>query len=623
MPIEGGCERKAPVEADYVIVGSGAGGGPLACNLARAGYKVVLLEAGGDPTSWNRDVPALHARSVEDPDLRWDFFVRTYGDDAQQRKNGKYVEKEGGILYPRAATLGGCAAHNALITIYPHNQDFDAISETFRDPSWSAESMRRYFGRLEHCDYAPRPEKGLPNLSRHGFDGWLHTNVADPLLAIGDAGLRAIVRAAIDEAGTIDDELFSHIVRMAASPGRAFWDPNDWRSVSSVPEGMVFVPLHVNRGTRSSPRDYLRAVMAQCPSNLEVVLEALATNVVFDGNRAVGVEYLKGSRLYAASASPRSRAEAPEKAVIHAKREVILCGGVFNSPQLLMLSGIGPKEHLAELGISSRVDLPGVGKNLQDRYEIGVVSEMAADFAVLNRAKLAPPDPEAADPAMRDWWFERKGPYTTNGVVGALIKKSRPELTVPDLFLFGLVGNFKGYYPGFSTDLEADHRHFTWGVLKAHTHNTAGEVRLKSADPRDRPAIDFHYFNEGSPGFERDLDAVVEGVVTVRRVMSKLGKAVVREISPGPSISSREDIARYVRDHAWGHHASCSNKMGPRSDPMAVVDNRFRVHGTRGLRVVDASVFPKIPGFFIVTSVYMIAEKASDVILEDARSPEG
>ncbi len=304
---------------------------------------------------------------------------------------------------------------------------------------------------------------------------------------------------------------------------------------------------------------------------------------------------------------------------MRARREVILCGGVFNSPQLLMLSGVGPRAELEKHGIPVRVDLPGVGKNLQDRYEISVVSELSADLDVLAGASLSTPDPEGPDPALARWWFDRTGPYATNGVVGALIKKSRPEVPLPDLFLFGLVGSFRGYYPGYARDLVADRHHFTWGVLKAHTQNLAGEVRLRSADPRDRPAIDFHSFAEGSPGAAEDLAAVVEGVLTVRRIMSGLGAAVKREVFPGPEVRTREEIAAFVRDHAWGHHASCTNKMGPRADPLAVVDNRFRVHGTRGLRVVDASIFPRIPGFFIVAPIYMVAEKATDVILEDAR----
>lgn len=214
-PIEVTCKPDPGGEVDYVVVGSGAGGGPLACNLARAGYRVVLLEAGGDPVSWSREVPALHATSVEDPEMRWDFHVRTYTDEAQQRRNGKFLPEAGGVLYPRAGTLGGCTAHNALITIYPHNADWDAIATAFGDPSWSAENMRRYFERLEHCDYAPKPPGGASaSASRHGFHGWLHTNVADPWLAVKDGQLRAIVQGALKEARRIEPNTMDDAVRM-------------------------------------------------------------------------------------------------------------------------------------------------------------------------------------------------------------------------------------------------------------------------------------------------------------------------------------------------------------------------------------------------------------------------
>lgn len=628
-PIDGSCQSKAaggtPDRVDYVVIGSGAGGGPLACNLARAGFEVLLLEAGGDPaSSWTRDVPAFHPASTEDPELRWDFFVRTYADLAQQRKNEKFLPAQGGVLYPRAGTLGGCTAHNALITLVPHDADWDCIAATFGDPSWSAGNMRRYFERLEHCDYAPRPARGAASPARHGFDGWLHTAVADPWLALKDARLRAIVEAAVTEASRLDPHLYRNAVRMMVRGDQALWDPNDARMASAAAEGMVFVPLHVNAGTRTGTRDYVRAVAASCPQNLKVELHALASRIVFDDEtRAVGVEYLSGPNLYRASAAPDPSPTAGQPRSVRVRREVILSGGVFNSPQLLMLSGVGARAELERHGIAVRVDLPGVGKNLQDRYEIGVVTELAADFDVLQGARLSTPDPASPDPALARWWFDRSGPYATNGVVGALIKKSRPEVPLPDLFLFGLVGSFKGYYPGYAKDLVADRRHFTWGVLKAHTQNIAGEVRLASADPRDCPSVDFHYFAEGSPGEGQDLDAVVEGVLTARRIMSGLGDAIKREVFPGPAVRTPEEIRSFVRDHAWGHHASCTNKMGPRADPLAVVDNRFRVHGTRGLRVVDASIFPRIPGFFIAAPIFMVAEKATDVILEDARASRG
>lgn len=606
---------------DYVVVGSGAGGGPVACRLAQAGYRVALIEAGGDPSSWTRAVPALHAASVEDPALRWDFYVRTYDSEEQQRRNEKYVAAGGGVLYPRAGTLGGCTAHNALITVYPHPRDFDEIAALLGDPSWSADAMRAHFERLERCDYAPN-DAGGANASRHGFDGWLHTQTANPWLGLGDSSLRWIIDSAVDEASGLDAGLAVDAVKMALTPDQALWDPNDARMVAAAREGVVFVPLHTKNGARFATREYVLETAGACPNHLTVLLDTLACRVVFDDDattpRAIGVEVVEGASLYRAAAASDRREELGPRRVIRAAREVILAGGAFNSPQLLMLSGVGERATLERFGITPRVDLPGVGKNLQDRYELGVVSEMARDFDVVEGAALRPPSPEAFDPLLDEWWRDRKGPYATNGVVSAMIKRSSSERPEPDLFLFGLVGAFKGYYPGFSRDLVRDKRHFTWGVLKAHTENRAGEVRLASADPRDRPEIRFHYFEEGSPGYEQDLAAVVDGVRTVRRIMRRLGDRVVREVVPGPEVETPAQIAAYVRDQAWGHHASCSNKLGPRSDPMAVVDGDFRVHGTAGLRVVDASVFPRIPGFFILSSVLMIAEKAAVVIARDA-----
>jgi choline dehydrogenase len=160
---------------------------------------------------------------------------------------------------------------------------------------------------------------------------------------------------------------------------------------------------------------------------------------------------------------------------------------------------------------------------------------------------------------------------------------------------------------------------FSWTVLKAHTRNRAGTVKLRSADPRDTPEINFHYFTEGSDIEGEDLESVIKGVEFVRRMNAHIAD-ISQEVIPGAKVRSREEIIKFIESEAWGHHASCSNKMGALNDPIAVVDSEFCVRGVRNLRVVDASVFPRVPGYFIVTPIYMISEKASDVILASAES---
>jgi choline dehydrogenase len=284
-----------------------------------------------------------------------------------------------------------------------------------------------------------------------------------------------------------------------------------------------------------------------------------------------------------------------------------------------MLSGIGPREHLESRGIPVRVDLPGVGRNLQDRYEVGVVNRLRSDLGLLKGATFeAPATGGTPDPIFAQW-LKGKGVYTTNGAVISVITRSAESRPEPDLFLFALAGLFKGYFPGYSKLFREHRDYLTWGVLKAHTNNTAGRVTLRSNDPLDVPQIDFRYFDEGNDASGEDLESVVNGI-ELARVMTRGARALIEEEElPGDGVRTRDDLRQFVKDNAWGHHASCTDRMGPEGDRMAVVDSSFRVYGTRGLRIVDASVFPRIPGFFIVTPVYMISEKASDVIAADAR----
>jgi choline dehydrogenase len=220
------------------------------------------------------------------------------------------------------------------------------------------------------------------------------------------------------------------------------------------------------------------------------------------------------------------------------------------------------------------------------------------------------------DAAYQAWAERREGLYTSNGAVLAAILKSSPERPLPDLFCFALLGLFSGYFPGYSSLAVTKPNYLTWAILKAHTQNRAGEVVLRSADPRDTPLINFHYFEEGSDATAEDLASVVAGIRFVRRLTGKLKTdgLIAEEEQPGDALQSDDELKDYVRTTAWGHHASCTCPIGPR-DSGGVLGSDFRVHGTEGLRVVDASVFPRIPGFFIASAIYMIAEKAADVIL--------
>ncbi len=601
---------------EYIIIGSGAGGGPLAANLAKAGHKVLVMEAGSDAAGPTYSVPAFNALASEDPRLRWDYFVQHYSDPAQRGRDSKLVAARDGVLYPRAGTLGGCTAHNAMITMYPHASDWDGIAAATGDASWRAESMRVYFERLERCQYRTRPPVPALNFARHGFDGWLTTNEADPLLLARDEQLQRIVLAAAEEvglAGVVEPFVAGQL------------DPNDWRLDRNGFTGLSNVPLATRGGRRVGTRDLLADIARALPNNLLIKTNVLVTRILFDGRRAIGVEYMEQPSLY--RADPRSQPGGSEPVArqrVLAAREVVLAAGAFNSPQLLKLSGIGPRGELARFGIPLVADLPGVGENLQDRYEIGVVTRMRDPFALLKDCGFTPPISGQPPDRCYAQWLQGQGVYTTSGAILGISRRSAPERPDPDLFIFGLPGFFRGYYPGYSEALETHKNHFTWAILKAHTRNTAGRVTLRSADPRDTPVIEFHYFQEGNDLTGEDLASVVAGVAFVRRMNRHLYGApgiAAAEVVPGAAMGDTASVGRFVADEAWGHHASCSNRMGPVSDRMAVVDSNFRVHGMTGLRVVDASVFPRIPGFFIVTPVYLISEKASDSILADVRRP--
>jgi len=606
-------------EWDYVIVGAGAAGATLAARLAEAGQRVFLLEAGGNPLEATAprlpddyEVPGFHAFACENVAMKWDFQVLHYADPGRQSRDPKYSTARGGVLYPRAAALGGCTVHNAMIFMLPHDSDWEHIAQSTCDSSWSARNMHRHARRVEACHYRPiwRALRYLGiNPTGHGWNGWLRTEIPVELQALGDDQMvQFFNKTAWAFARTRPWQQVLRWLRSVGDPNARPWGRGSF-------EGLCYTPLSTACHARVGSRERLLGVASKCRDRLHIESDALATRVMLDASgAAVGLEYLKGQHLYRADPAAGATTGAPR--TVRARREVILCGGAFNTPQLLMLSGIGPEAHLREHGIAVQTHVPGVGTNLQDRYEVAVTHRMRQPWRVLNGARF-----ERGDALWQRWSQLRDGMYASNGVAIAFVDRSERNLPEPDIFGMALPTRFEGYFPDFSGYLQRDHDYLTWALLKAHTCNRAGTVMLRSADPRDTPRINFHYFDEGTDTDGVDLRALVKGIQLVRKLTAPLiaRGVIAEECAPGPGVTSAESLADYIRNTAWGHHASCSCPIGPLEEG-GVLDSAFRVHGTRRLRVVDASIFPRIPGIFLVSAVYIIAEKAAETILNDTRT---
>lgn len=610
-----------PADYDFVIVGSGAGGGPLAARLALHGFTVLVLEAGTDHDCPYYSVPIMQAYASEDPAMRWDYFVRHWRDDQTQARDPKFVPDRDGVLYPRGSTLGGSTAVSAMVTMVPHDRDWERLAALTGDPSWGPEPMRALFRRLEAWrGVDPDPLPGQDGAERdrragHGREGWLGTTRAAPALAGREPRF-------LDVIGAIE-----HTARERFGIPAEVSLPRDINAADTPDDfqGMTFVPVAVRNGHRNGSRERLKVVAGRHPDRLTIRTGCLVTRVLLEGNTAVGVEYVTGGPGYGAAPTDRScrvcaaadrdpRTVPGEPRVVRARREVVLAGGAFNTPALLMLSGIGPADQLTGLGIAPVSDRPGVGANLHDRYEVSVVAELEEDYPIFAGAALDVPAPDApADALFAQWRDETDGPYTTNGSLAAIVARSSVAGPESDLVVFALPIDFRGYYPGYAADAVRAHNRLSVVVLKAHTTNRAGTVRLRSADPRAVPDIEFRYFEEGSGDPDADLRGVIDGVEIAREVVGRV-PGVRRELVPGADVTDQDQLAAFVREQSWGHHACGTARIGAADDPMAVVDGDFRVHGVARLRVVDASVFPDIPGLFIASAVYMVSEKAADVI---------
>ena len=563
--------------ADYIVVGSGAGGGPLAANLARRGHKVLLIEAGLDDmyTSIDYEVPLLSAAAApEDPRLEWAFYVRHWANNAQQARDSKVVRR---IL---TAASGGRCIRARRPSADAHGPQFfdrhqarrqrhwDHIADITSDDSWSAANMEKYWTRLENNGYGPFMVRG----PGHGFHGWLGTQVFPPhyTLSHDDKIVKQIAAAALQfptpSAAAIDAALHgdysAFLSTNAADPGLLVRDINSDDPGRDDRQGLYSVPISTRDDHRDGTRDYVAATIAAgFPLTLQT--GALVTQLLFDSEkgsngqpRVIGVEYIDADDVYQAAPNARSAAGAPRRTV-QAKKEVILCGGAFNTPQVLKLSGIGPADELSSLGIPVRVDLPGVGANLQDRYEITVVSQADSLYTILDHCTFLQPSP-SQDACYVEWEQNKPSIYDGIGAWVTAIKRSNYADVDPDLFLYGATYNFRGYFPGYTKVVGGNGKNWTWGILKAHTHNTAGTVTLASTDPTEPPNIDFHYFNEGTTAggaAMRDLEAVADGVEFVRAINAKSAELIA---------SAGGSFTEFYPGQPWRHATRSSSSSRTR-----------------------------------------------------------
>jgi choline dehydrogenase len=526
-------------EFDVVVVGAGSAGCALAGRLSEdPSLSVLLLEAGGSDDVLEVRIPAALYK-VWRTKRDWNYTT-----EPQPGLGGRE------LFWPRGKLLGGSSSINAMIYIRGARADYDEWAKLTGDPTWSYEQVLPLFRRME--DNA----RGADEF--HGAGGPLR--VED--LRSKHPWTRAVIQSAVAAGYPRNDDF------------------NGERQ-----EGVGPYQVTQRRGRRWSAADAYLAPALDRP-NLTVRTGAQATRVLVEGGRATGVEYLTAGR----------------REVARATREVVLSGGAINSPQLLLLSGIGPAGHLREVGVDVVHDLPGVGLDLQDHPLVPVIWNVRSGKSLFR----------AESPSGYAQWFgARRGPLTSNLAEAGLFTRSDDSLTECDLQFHFLPVKFWR-----QAEVDPDVDAFTAATVLVDVHSR-GSVRLRSADPTWKPAIDAGYLTD-----ERDVDALVSGVEKAREIASvgPLAAVLAEEWSPGGTVHGREALRRVVRETVESlYHPVGSCRMGTGED--AVVDPQLRVRGLEGLRVVDASVMPTLIRGNTNAPTIMIAERAADLIAGRTATP--
>ena len=532
-------EVKANKIYDYIIVGAGSAGCVLANRLSEDGtHSVLVLEAGPMDRNPLIHIPAAVFKVFKNPKFNWNFMT-----EGEPETSNRSIEM------PRGKVIGGSSSINSMVYMRGHPLDYDRWGNDFNLPKWSYAQCLPYFKAGETSD--------------RGADDWR-----------GGSGPLNTTK------GKLESPLFEAFMDAGAQSDHGYSeDLNGYK-----PEGIARFDSTTRNGRRCSA-----AVAHLYPAlrrkNCTLVTGATVQKITIEGDCATGIEYTHDGNLNRVEAS----------------HEIILSGGAINSPQILMMSGIGPADHLCKHGIEVKLDLPGVGQNLQDHPTVLVKYACTKSMAIhraLHPVNLAM--------AGTKWLFTRRGPAASVfWEAGGLIRSSH-KMDYPDIEIqFGPAGFNFLKNNGISLD-----QAFTVHVDQSRP-TSVGHIELRSANPADKPKMFFNYLET-----EDDRQRLIQGIRRTREIIAQKAFDPYRgeEIYPGPDLTTDAELLNYIKANvSTDYHPSCTCRMGMDAD--AVVDEEMRVHGINGLRVVDASTMPRITSANLNAPTLMIAARAADFIL--------